>query len=106
MAHDWWIKSKWKEKLQSACEDGDFDTVLKVIGEGCSPRRLLKDGLQPLHYAAAHGQLDVVRTLVDKHHCDVACKDKKCCTSLHYACYYGHSDVVKYLVNGQMCSPF
>ena len=97
---------KIKAKLQSACEDGDFDTVLKVIGEGCSPRRLLRDGLQPLHYAAAHGRLDVVRTLVDKHHCDVACRDIMHCTSLHYACYYGHSDVVKYLVNEQMCSPF
>ena len=98
------------EKFRSACEEGNFETALQLIGSGeCRPGRLLKGGYCCLHYAAAHGKLDVVRTLIEKYRCNpnsTSGRRQGCYTSLHFACYYGHIDVVKYLVREQKCNPY
>ena len=56
----------------------------------------------PLHYAAFHENLEVVKALVEEY----GCKLRSNCNPLNYACYGGHKDVVKYLVTQQNCTPY
>ena len=97
-----------KAIMKTACEEGDFKKVfelIKVVGiqdKPCQEKKKRK----PLHYAAFHGNLEVVRTLVEEYGCYPRSADTNRCTPLHYACYGGHKDVVKYLVTEQShCDP-
>ena len=97
------------QHIRSACVEGDFETVLQLIESGeWKPRRLVRRGPKyaVLHFAAAHGRLDVVRILVEKHGCDPNCKGANDRTPLHFACYYGHIDIVQYLVTEQKCNAY
>lgn len=100
-------KQSTVEKFRSACNNGDFEAVLQLLGSGeCSPTLKVRRGYSCLHYAAAHGKLDVVRTLIETYRCNPKSKGRGGYTSLHFACYYGHIDVVKYLVSKRKCSPY
>ena len=101
---------KIRERFYSACVEGEFETVLQLIESGeCSPKRTFKRGYCCLHFAAAHGKLDVVRTLIEKYQCNPnirgGCRRGHMYTSLAIACYYGHIAVVRYLVTEPKCSP-
>jgi len=93
--------------MKTACEKGDFEKVFELIKAGQDPKYALPwdQTRKPLHYAAFHGNLEVVRTLVEEYGCNPRSADKNNFTPLHYACYGGHKDVVKYLVSGQKCDP-
>ena len=91
--------------MKRFCEEGDFVEVFKLIKGGQDPRNALPGSQMPLHYAAFHGNLEVVRILVEEYGCNPRSADKNKCTPLHYACYGGHQDVVKYLVTEQKCDP-
>ena len=94
-----------REAMRTACEKGDFEKVFELIKGGQDPRHALPGNLMPLHYAAFHGNLEVVRILVEEYGCNPQSADKNRCTPLHYACCCGHQGVVKYLVTEQKCDP-
>ena len=52
----------------------------------------------PLHYAALHGHLDIIRMLIN-FGCDASIKGQRGWTPLHFACKGGHSNVVKMLLS-------
>ena len=94
-----------REAMKRACEEGDFEKVFELIKGGQDPRHALPGSLMPLHYAAFHGNLGVVRILVEEYDCNSQSADESRCTPLHYACCCGHQGVVKYLVTEQKCDP-
>ena len=96
-----------REAMKRACEEGDFEKVFELIKSGQDPRHTLPgdQNRKPLHYAAFHGNLEAVSTLIDVHHCNPRSGDKNNCTPLHYSCYGGHKNVVEYLVTKQKCNP-
>ena len=57
-------------------------------------------GYQPIHYAAAHGDLQAVSKLVEKYKCSPVSQYQN---SFHIACYFGHFEVVQYLVKDCGC---
>ena len=91
---------KLREAMKTACEDGDFHKVFDFIKDGHNPKHSLPGSQKPLHYAANHGNLDVVRMLVEVHGCNPQCADKYGCTPLHYAC----CGVPEAKTAGNMCS--
>ena len=99
------MKHSLEKLTKIACEGGDFNKVFKLIKAGQDPNYTLQRILKPLHYAAFHGNLEVVRTLVEEHGCNPRSAGMNKCTPLHYACYGGHRDVVKYLVTELKCDP-
>lgn len=56
-----------------------------------------KEGKTALHYAAAAGHLEIVRSLIKKG-IDVKAQDKSGKTALHYAASAGHLEVVRFLI--------
>jgi len=94
-----------KKDMKTACEENQFDKVLELIKAGQDPRHALPGSVTPLHYAAFHGNMEVVRTLVEEHGYNPQSVDKNRCTPLHCACYGGHQDIMKYLVTTQKCDP-
>ena len=95
-----------REAMKTACEEDDFEKVFELIKAGQDPRHAVSEKKRkPLHYAAFHGNLEVVRTLVEEYGCNPQSRDDNSYTPLHYACYGGHKDVVKYLVTQQKCNP-
>ena len=82
-----------KQRLLDACKGGHFEGL---------PRRTWSsvfepDLSHPLHYAAALGNLEVVRELIEKYKCDPIGQNVHGITPLHCASYCGKIDVVKYL---------
>ena len=79
-----------------ACERGDFSRALQLISQGADPK-LARDwwGWTPLHRACNKGNLSFIKTLVEKHSCDIECKAWRHggmipvgSTPLHVACRY------------------
>ena len=99
------MKCSLKQLMRTACESGDFNKVFKLIKAGQNPNYALHKSLKPLHYAAFHGKLEMVRRLVEEYDCNPQSAGMNNCTPLHYACYGGHKDVVMYLVIEQKCDP-
>jgi ankyrin repeat protein len=52
------------EELHFAAQDGDLAEVTRLLNEGNSPNVFDELGKTPLHYAAAHGHLDILRLLL------------------------------------------
>ena len=87
--------------IRGACERGHFKGLLHKARSTESSEvlkeRFKPDLSQPLHYAAAVGNLEVVRDLIESHRCDPACRNLYGITPLHCASFCGQTDVVKYL---------
>ncbi len=71
-----------------------------------TPMKLMFSSYKPIYYAAAHGDVAAVRTLVEKYHC---CPGKQSAaffsnqyneiiSPLDVACLNGHFDIVQYLI--------
>ena len=71
----------------SVCRRGDFDAAVRILSlEKINPRTLKdEDGLTPLHCACESGNVQLVRILIQKYHCD---PESKGLTPLHVACRY------------------
>ena len=102
------VVASMMSSLCDQCEKGKFTKVLQQFRRR---RRVneLKEGFkphmsQPLHYAARHGNVTVVRELIEIHGCNPECKNTYGITPLHCASYYGRIAVVKYLIN-KGCDP-
>ena len=52
----------------------------------------------PLHLAAAHGHLDIVRVLL-KNKADINFVNEHGNTALHYACFWGYTGIAEELVS-------
>ena len=64
-------------------------------------------GRAPIHNAAQEGHFNIVKYLIEIHHCDPLSSkndDKK--TTLHLASGKGYLDIVKYLVFEKKCDPY
>ena len=77
----------------SVCERGDFNLAVRILSsEDFDPQSLsLNDGegLTPLHYACRSGNVQLVRILIEKYHCDPESKGGwRRTTPLHEACRY------------------
>lgn len=53
-----------REKLHFAAQDGDVETVKRLLAEGYQPNLFDELGKTPLHYAAMRGHLDVIKVLL------------------------------------------
>ena len=53
-----------REQLHFAAQDGDVETVTRLLNEGHELNVFDELGKTPLHYAAEHGHLDVMRLLL------------------------------------------
>ena len=75
-------------ELLEACRNGNFDAALQLIFEGhCDPRTVSdQTGWTPLHYACKAGNLEFVRTLVERYSCDPQCRTHDGQAPLHMAC--------------------
>ena len=60
-------------------------------------------GATPLHIAAGHGSLDVMKYFIEHHHCHIKNIDYKGRTVLHYA--VKHINIVKYIIEECNCDP-
>ena len=90
-----------KQRLRDACQRGNFKVLLHRARSTRSNKPLEElfepDLSQPLHYAAARGNLEVVRELIETYECDPMCENMHGITPLHCASYCGQIYVVKYL---------
>ena len=116
----------FENQVNTACIKNEFDTVFKLIDEqdshpsrttiirfslhsGTTRVRFSPDsrigfkGINCLHYAALHGNLQAVKTLVEQYGSNPMYTDCHDCTPLFYASYYGHLGVVQYLVTDHNC---
>ncbi|WP_410542441.1 ankyrin repeat domain-containing protein [Wolbachia endosymbiont of Tetranychus urticae] len=85
--------------LHQASKENDLDEVTFLLGEGASVDFRDDNGLTPLHYAAALGNLAVVKKLVEKGADFNAQYFTERRTPLHEAAYYNKMDIVKFLVS-------
>ena len=75
-----------------------------------SPYRLAKSkdfitGYTALHWAAKHGNLDLVKLLAGNYQVDVNVKSHGGYTPLHLACQFGHQEVFDILVKAYGADP-
>ena len=91
-------KAKLIKRLRKLCENGKLrDIFTPVFGVEHLKREFDPDHSQPLHYAAARGDVEMVRDLIETYGCDPMCKNVYGITPMHCACYCAQLDVVKYL---------
>ena len=77
------------------------DEQLELAFSGYAQYKCKPKLYQPIHYAAAHGDLSAVCTLVEKYMCfpdPTTSESGYPVTPLVLACYYGHYQVAQYLV--------
>jgi ankyrin repeat protein len=53
-----------REQLHFAVADGDVEKVTRLLNEGHQPNVFDELGKTPLHYAAEHGRLNIMRLLL------------------------------------------
>lgn len=100
--------------LLSLCASGNYSEVFhfysrqnegKVTsGEGLSSLQFTHFN-RPIHFAAAQGNLKVVRKLVEEFSCDASCVNLDGVIPLHCASHGGHTKVIEYLILEQGCDP-
>ena len=77
-------------------------TKLRDTSRYSSKNEMKFHGYQPIHYAAAQGNLEAVRKLVEKY--KFSPKSHEVFNdSLYIACYHGHFEVLRYLVEDCEC---
>ena len=83
----------------------EIDYELKVRGlvETASSRKS-RSGLE-LNFAAAMGNLEYVRFLVEKKHCNPMQRDLAGSAAIHMAAITGNVEVFKYLITERNCNP-
>ncbi len=86
---------------------GDYMAMMKLLRE--DPRlaktRDFVSGFTALHWAAKHGNSDMVKLLAGNCGADVNVKSHGGYTPLHLACQFGHMDVFDLLVKAYGADP-
>ena len=84
--------------VHSASYLGDVQVLEQLYGGGWSLTARDSDGRTPLHWAAANGQLETVKWLVQKNSDLLCMQDKDGSTPLHCAAISGQLETIKWLV--------
>ena len=103
-------KRNIQRKVLDAIIAGDNDKCKAIIKqyEGLRLDYCVYDnnhGDTPLHLAAYHGHLQIVKYLIEEDHFLNECKNKYRNTPLHRAARQGKLDIVQYLIEEQHCDP-
>jgi hypothetical protein len=102
MSTDWAFNDPKRRSLNDlmcdAVSAGDVPQVGRLLGAGANPKRKSKDGLSPVHLAAAGGHLSVLKSLV-MHGARLDVTDTLGRTALHIAVITRHSSVIPFLVS-------
>ena len=94
-----------KEQL-TAYNNSCLDVVKYLITEhNCNPQCTDKEGLTPLHYACAGGQLEIVQYFHNNKLSDLVHTSHSGDTPLHFACKSNHLEVVQFLLSTGKCDP-
>jgi ankyrin repeat protein len=84
--------------LHRAAKSGDIDSVRKLLDQVFVDINVQNDdGDTPLHYAAYHGRVDIMRELL-AHRADVKVCNRAKNTSLHHAAVNGNEDITRELL--------
>ena len=96
--------NKWGETILHCAVE--YTEVVKylIIECNCDPMTVINDdGDTVLHYAAKKGLLDLLKFMINHHHCNLMATNKWGKTILHCAVEY--TEVVKYLIIECNCDP-
>ena len=99
--------NKWGDTLLQCCPTELHIEVVRylIIECNCDPLTVIdtynEDTL--LHYAAKKGLLDLLKSMINHHNCNLMATNKQGETILH--CAVKHIEVVKYLINECNCDP-
>ena len=79
---------------------GDHETLMKMFKDDpkLSRAKDFTTGYTPLHWAAKHGSLELVKILAENYKVDVNAKSYGGYTPSHLACQFGHQQVFNILV--------
>jgi ankyrin repeat protein len=84
--------------LVLAIKDNNIESVIELITENPDyVNYVLNTNLKPLHYAAAVGNVEIVRVLIEAG-AELEASDKYGETALNIASAFGHADVVRQLL--------
>ena len=90
--------------VRKLCEKGKFKALLDAVTSEELREGFRGDLTQPIHYFAARGNIQAVRTLTETHKCDPECQNVHGITPMHCASYCGRLQVVKYLAIQRKCN--
>jgi hypothetical protein len=94
------LTSKRRSLCEMMCEaasTGDVPQVGRLLGAGADPKKKSKDGLSPVHLAAAGGHLSVLKSL-GMHGAKMDVTDQSGRTALHAAILGKQAAVIPFLV--------
>ena len=79
--------------FRSACLSEDFDAAVRILSsERFNPQWLSlkdEDSWKPIHYACRSGNVQLVKIIIEKYHCDPESRRRFWeTTPLHEACRY------------------
>ena len=91
----------FERNLFDAVKDGNTETVQKLLEcSGLDANKITDEyGRTLLHWAAKHGQTELVEKLVTEYKVDIDAKDNDEQTALHWAALYGHSETFEKLID-------
>jgi ankyrin repeat protein len=84
--------------MSEAAENGETETIGRILGAGGSYEKKNADGLPPLHVAVIYGQGEAVRCLA-RMGADVLAKDKEGYAPIHRAALNNRVHLIAHLVN-------
>jgi len=79
-------------------ENGDLETLKKLVSRGADVEAKNKYGETPLILASEFGHLEIVKCLIEKCNANVESKDNHGNTPLILASGYGYLEIVKCLI--------
>ena len=85
-----------ESEFLNVCKTKDCQAVRELILNGCDPVVRNEQGQNGLHLASQHGNIDVVRLLVEVYACNPGIRDYKGRNALHLACLGGHLSIAAY----------
>lgn len=85
------------ENFYDAVQEGDLESVKKIVESGANVNERDILGYPPLNHATACGHKAIVEYLISKG-ADIHGKDKECCTPLHMAAFWGAKDIAEILL--------
>ena len=85
-----------ESEFLEVCKTKDCQAVRELILKGCDPVIRNEQGQNGLHLASQHGNIDVVRLLVEVYACNPGIRDYKGRNALHLACLGGHLSIAVY----------
>ena len=85
------------EKFYDAVQEGDLETVKKIVESGTNVNEQDIFGYPPLNHAVACGHKAIAEYLISKG-ADIHGKDKEWCTPLHMAAFWGSKEIADILL--------